>query len=509
MAYWGGAIMNTKYKNGIYDGTEKNSYETFVKLEDKSVTNVTIHDDTTNIGYRAFAKAELTSVAIPDSVQEIGIGAFAECKSLTDVTIGSGLTTIRAHAFANCDAIEKVTLDVDAPIYNFKAFKHCDKLTTLELVGEDIALKPDISQTSIRDIVIRDGAKTILEDAFSSEALKHIETIRIPTSVVAIEDGAFSKPDLDGLFISSDVTSKFKVVFEDASHSSLESIGSGAFVGCKGISDISLPDSVKTIGEAAFAGSSVQQIALSDNVTHLGARAFSSATELSNVELGSGITTIHSGTFEHCRSLESITMSNQVETIKQSAFYGCTSLKDVELSSSLKEIGPYAFASCEALEHIKIPLSVEHVSPMAFDECTSLRSITLGDKIINIHDFSEMSNLNEMLQQLRDEKAIETLSATAETVKLSNLVEESQAFVINDELVYVRPETTGKIVIDMDIDKIDPFAFKNSGVTVVEGAAHLKDDIVRAGVSYATLELDKENVNDKAADHKVNYDIEI
>jgi hypothetical protein len=65
-----------------------------------SLRSVTIPNGVTEIGDYTFQQCHnLTSVTIPDSVTSIGDWAFDECKHLTSVTIPSSVTHIGKKAF--------------------------------------------------------------------------------------------------------------------------------------------------------------------------------------------------------------------------------------------------------------------------------------------------------------------------------------------------------------------------------------------------------------------------
>ena len=75
----------------------------------KSIVNVEIGSNVTNIGYYTFYYSNLTNVSIPDSVTNIGWNAFSGCSGLTSVTIGNSVTSIGSSAFSDCSGLTNVT----------------------------------------------------------------------------------------------------------------------------------------------------------------------------------------------------------------------------------------------------------------------------------------------------------------------------------------------------------------------------------------------------------------
>ena len=79
-------------------------------ISGSKITSVTIPDSVTEIGGGAFEGCRgLTSVTIPDSVIKIGGGAFKECRGLTSVTIHNSVTEIGDSAFKGCYGIKHLT----------------------------------------------------------------------------------------------------------------------------------------------------------------------------------------------------------------------------------------------------------------------------------------------------------------------------------------------------------------------------------------------------------------
>lgn len=132
------------------------------------------------------------------------------------------------------------------------------------------------------------------------------------------------------------------------------SISDTAFAGCSFISELTIPKTVKTIGQYAFAG----------------------CNSLKTVNLPSTITEIPSGAFDACSSLTEITIPEGVVSIGELAFANCTSMEKIELPDSLTSIGVSAFEECNMLKEMNIPANVTSIGDMAFLDCASLEKIT-------------------------------------------------------------------------------------------------------------------------------------
>lgn len=98
-------------------------------------------------------------------------------------------------------------------------------------------------------------------------------------------------------------------------------IGSENFVGCKNLSDISLPMSLKSIGGAAFYDcDDLQVINIPDNVVKIESMAFAECNQLDTVNLPDSLKIIEEGAFAGCCNLKNITLPPLVENIGENAF---------------------------------------------------------------------------------------------------------------------------------------------------------------------------------------------
>ena len=130
-------------------------------------------------------------------------------------------------------------------------------------------------------------------------------------------------------------------------------IGDDAFQNCKGLTSVTIPDSVTSISEGAFWGcKGLTSITIPDSVTFIGMAAFMD-----------------------CTGLTSITIPDSVRWIARNAFAGCSGLTSITISASVTSIDYGTFSRCSGLTSITIPDSVTSIGDRAFYDCSALTSI--------------------------------------------------------------------------------------------------------------------------------------
>lgn len=105
-----------------------------------------------------------------------------------------------------------------------------------------------------------------------------------------------------------------------------------------------------------------------------------------NVSIPDTVRAIGQGAFENDTNIELVVVPNSVKRIEAYAFWGCENLDTVVLGKGLSEVGEYAFTNCTGLEQISIPPTVTSIGVEAFKDCANLKDITIPPETVNIDE---------------------------------------------------------------------------------------------------------------------------
>ena len=199
----------------------------------------------------------------------------------------------------------------------------------------------------------------------------------------------------------------------------LSSIGEAAFYSCKGLKNITLPESVTEIGRYAFyvcSNLADVNIGANSKLISIGYGAFWGCSSLENITIPKGVSEIGSDAFYDCDNMTAVNITDldswylisfgnylanplsnarnlllNGEPVTEAVFpdgttsighvfCGCSSLTSLTIPESVTTISFMAFEGCAALTSIYIPKSVTSIGEGAFSGCSSVESITVSSE---------------------------------------------------------------------------------------------------------------------------------
>ena len=173
----------------------------------KKLTTFKMPKTVTDIQLNAFSGcSNLATVEFDPNadIQKIGAGAFADC-GLQRISIPKKVKEIAKEAFRNCTVLKKIEVTEFTTSIDPEAFKYCDQLTEIKVS------KDNTVYSSVGGYLLSKDKKTLI------------------------------------LFPPGKANDKFTLL-----PPSIEKIGDNSFLDCRKLTNVTIPNKVKTIGKRAF-----------------------------------------------------------------------------------------------------------------------------------------------------------------------------------------------------------------------------------------------------------------
>ncbi len=346
------------------------------------------------VGELAFQSCpSLKEVVLSDGVVSVGPQSFSLCTLLSSVFIDEGLSSIGAYAFNGCISLEQVTFPSSLESVGNNAFRglkfvDVDGTTVISQTASGLAGHTFAGGSRVLALV---GEGTEFEvDSIQYRALSETEVavvgsvggFAIPSSVdyhgavlsvVKISDGAFPEaPSV--LAIPSSVTAiesgafSFSFAWIDGAPISTEaSVLAGHSYTLSG--DVMMMDPEE--GMAFTSEGIIYRIAsIEKSQASVAGHVGSLVSVVLSLTVSVGISTfdvvsVEDDAFRSCDSLKSVDLGFVTE-VGSNAFAECLSLEDVDLGDSLVTLKPYAFANCTAMSSLSIPSKLKTIGAYAF-----------------------------------------------------------------------------------------------------------------------------------------------
>lgn len=244
----------------------------------------------------------LTGIEFPKDVafSDTITGVFEDCTSLTSVSLPASVTKIPSHMFDGCTSLTSVTALSEIESIGDGAFRNCSSLTGIDFPGTLKSIGSSAFQGCASLVSVPNLSKVTKMGWGAFYECKNLQASVDLSSLQNIPDNAFCYTPVKIVGLCD----------------SLKSIGEWAFI--QSNVAVQLPRTLETIGNYAFYyGTLPEQLSIPDSVTSVGTAAFSGVGGVKDVTIGCGLTEIPSGMFEGS-TVKKITIENSMDDIKGS-----------------------------------------------------------------------------------------------------------------------------------------------------------------------------------------------
>ena len=415
----------------------------------------TIPNSVETIAKGAFAQVQHITAVKLNNVKKISAGAFYSVRNLRNVELGASVETIEDGAISATPDLSRFTVDSTNPNYMADAEGVIYTKNQQELVlypsgraGEYSTL-PTTTKVrkrafyyaqKVTKVNFNSALENIDNDAFQVTTALNEITFAAPSSLKRIGTWVFYMSGLTKLELPA----------------SLKEIGSTAFSKNNNLKTVTVAanSQLESIGTSAFSNNSNLESFTFEGSTTLktiASEAFSNDTKLASFDVPANVETIHRAAFNGTSSMKHVTFQApaKIKTIGEAAFQNANALENIELPEGLLEIKKDAFNKCTSLTEIGIPASVNKIDPTGFQQAEKLEKFTVNknNTVYSSVDGFLLSKDKKTLVSFPPAKAgtyYTLLPPTIETIG-------SQAFYAINKL--------DNITIPEKVNKIERFAF--------------------------------------------------
>ena len=281
-------------------------------------------------------KSQLSSITLPGSLTDLGDDTFMDCPNLTEIYCYAPVPpTCHSGVWQFGFNMEACTVYV--PEASVEAYQNAEEWRDMGrivgfAVGELVDMTINVATAGTLNDGLFDAAaakagisdKTLIRNITVTGSLNADDVAylnALPNTLYYMEKLDLGGTALDGNAITDRMfyaTSYKNIVLP----STVTSIGGEAFRSSRRLSSITLPESLQTIGEYAFAQTGLTSIEIPDAVTTVGHRMLQECSALTSIKIGNGVTGIPDCWAEFCNNLQEVTLGKKVTSIRRRALRG-------------------------------------------------------------------------------------------------------------------------------------------------------------------------------------------
>lgn len=228
-----------------------------------------------------------------------------------------------------------------------------------------------------------------------------------------------------------------------------------AFQTTMALRHIVLPKNLTAIGSFAFQDSGIEELVVPKTVTKLGSDIFYYARNLKALSVEEGNTVFHSP--NHCNAIiekatntlrigcANTVIPETVEALGDMAFSGKPGLKEIQIPASVKSIGWAAFWADTELETVHLSSSITDFNESPFGGCERITSLVIDEKNAK---YDSRNNCNAIIETATD-KLIQGFATTKIPEGVKTIA----------TAAFRSLATLTEIEIPASVEKIEPEAF--------------------------------------------------
>ena len=366
-----------------------------------SLKSISIPSSVTALGEGAFRRSGLTSVTVPGTVASVGSFAFAQCPNLAAVTLSEGVSSLGNEVFFSDPVLSLVNAPASLKNIGINVMGSCPLGCVMAPAGSHVlsAMRSQKTPCGSFDTVFLwenvdngvyilrytgNGGSVAVPDTLAGLAVTGIESrafmgssitsVTLPASVRVIGDSAFEG-----------CASLERASFTGGGEN-LTLIGDRAFAQCPRLTMTALPSGLTHLGDEAFRGCSALNVPLPSKLSVAGDGAFRECSSLIEVKLPASLTGVSKNMFRDCAALASVHMGSVKYFSGSYAFAGCSALSTVTFSPSLLAVPDCAFYNCASLSRADLPETVTAIGASAFSGCARLTYAGLPTGLTRLGD---------------------------------------------------------------------------------------------------------------------------
>ena len=372
------------------------------------LTNIKIPNSVTSIGFYAFfGCSSLTNIEIPNSVENIGAMAFWGtswwnnqkdgivyldnwCLGRKNITpmelyINEGTKGLVDYAFSNCTSLTNIDIPNSVTSIGSSAFYGCTGLTSITIPNSVTSIGSSAFEGCINLKTVLNRSSLVLNEGSDMYGyIAYYADMVINNYDGRIGDFIFTKEN-DIYYLHAYLGDDTELVLPETYNGNNYSIDAYAFYYNTNLTSIIIPNSVSSIGKAAFEGCTNLKTILNSSSLKItkGSSNHGYIAHYANLvvnnydgKVDDYIFTKVNGNYYLYLYLGNDNELVLPQTYKENnykidsyLFYKYTNLTNIEIPNSVTSIGDVAFYGCTGLTSITIPNSVTSIGQSAFEGC--------------------------------------------------------------------------------------------------------------------------------------------